>query len=194
VVPRIFEPFLTTRPAGTGTGLGLATVHGIVQQSGGHTRVHSEPGVGTRFTVLLPPTSDDPAPPPKPRRRRTTCSTAGPWSVVEDDHAVCRLVVATLRRGGMHVLALPSPDEALAVPSDPGHPVDVIVGDVVLPGMSGPEMVERVRAVRPGLRVVYMSGYAPEEALLARSIRHANVLEKPFGSEVLPDRIGAALS
>jgi two-component system, cell cycle sensor histidine kinase and response regulator CckA len=112
--------------------------------------------------------------------------------VVEGEDAVRHFVVDTLRRSGVDVVSYASPDEALTHLGDPERPVDVLVTDVILPGMSGPEMVERIRSARPELAVVYMSGYAAEEAPYSALLRRATVLEKPFGAEELLERVSGA--
>jgi DNA-binding NtrC family response regulator len=112
--------------------------------------------------------------------------------VVEDEDVVRHFVVDTLRRSGVDVLDFATPGEAMAVLDDPSRGVDVLITDVILPGMSGPELVERIRPRRPDLPVVYMSGYTAEEAAFTDLLRRTPVLEKPFGAEDLLDRVSAA--
>jgi PAS domain S-box-containing protein len=193
VASHVFEPFFTTKPSGLGTGLGLSTVYGIAKQGGGYVWVESEPGNGAAFTVLLPITldpEDRAAEAVAPGRHELQGRTA---VLVEDEAAVRQFVAGVLRRRGMEVLAFATPDEALRVLADPGQPVDVLITDVVLPGISGPEMVERVPAGRDPLPVVYMSGYTAEEAAYTDLLRRSGVLAKPFGAEDLLTRVSAAI-
>jgi PAS domain S-box-containing protein len=193
VAAQVFEPFFTTKPTGFGTGLGLSTVFGIVKQSGGYVWVESEPGHGATVTVLLPVTKDPEQAPTEVCVLTRHHLEGVAVVVVEDDKAVRHFAVDVLRRRGVDVLDFATPDEALAVLGDPHRPVDVLITDVILPGMSGPQMVERIRPGRPDLGVIYMSGYTAEEAALTQLLRHAAVLEKPFGPGDLLDRVAAAV-
>ncbi|MCA9620102.1 MAG: AAA family ATPase [Myxococcales bacterium] len=154
---RVFEPFFTTKERGKGTGLGLATVFGIVQQSGGHIIVESQPGAGTRFRVLFPRTTARPTDAPEVGAARA--GRGGETIlVVEDEERVLALIHTMLRGAGYRVLAAETVEDALRL-SDQDEPIDLLLTDVVMPRMSGPELAERVRARRPDLRVLYMSGY-----------------------------------
>jgi CheY-like chemotaxis protein len=159
---RLFEPFFTTKAAGKGTGLGLATVYGIVKQSDGDIRVDSAPGRGTTFRIFLPrvdaPADTTPAIAPDPL-------PAGSESLllVEDDDSVRRLAAIVLRRLGYTVLEAPEAETATRIFETHAGPLDLLVTDVVMPGLSGPKLAERLRVVRPDLRVLYLSGYAEEE-------------------------------
>ncbi|MGH7304822.1 MAG: hybrid sensor histidine kinase/response regulator, partial [Candidatus Rokuibacteriota bacterium] len=165
---RIFEPFFTTKAPGEGTGLGLATVYGIIKQSNGHIAVYSELGVGTTFKVYLPraeqPPPRSPAEAPAHAGRAT-----GTILLVEDEAEVLGLAHEILGSEGFTVLAARDPDEALLVAGAHGAAIDLVLTDVVMPTMSGPDLVERLRAARPDLRAVYMSGYA-ENALLQHRV------------------------
>ncbi len=174
MLPHIFEPFFTTKAVGEGTGLGLATVQGIVEQSGGHIEVRST-GQGTTFVVSLPAiAADEGAPPPDdasagPGRVRTVL-------VVEDDDHVRRLVTTTLERAGFTVLEAADGAAALAVAET--HTIDLLLTDVVMPGIDGRELANRLVADHPGLDVVLMSGYAIDPADPALSA--FPLIEKPF--------------
>jgi two-component system cell cycle sensor histidine kinase/response regulator CckA len=157
----LFEPFFTTKPSGQGTGLGLATVYGIVRQAGGHIRVESEPAVGSTFDLFLPRgevpgvTSKEPAPFP---------ATSGTETVllVEDDAGVREVTARALRAGGYQVVVAAGAERAIQVAEAAGSPPAVLVTDVIMPTMSGPELAGRLRPGRPAMRVLYLSGYAPE--------------------------------
>ncbi len=176
---RIFEPFFTTKAAGRGTGLGLATVYGIVKQSGGYISLDSAPDRGSTFRVLLPATADavqhQAGPfvgrPPSGRERIVLC---------EDEPAVRDLVAAVLRRSGYDVAVATTPTEALLLVGDRSSPADLLLTDVVMPGMSGPDVARRAKVLRPGLRVVLMSGYAPDNLDHEALGRPAAFLAKPF--------------
>ena len=161
----IFEPFFTTKAEGHGTGLGLATVHGVIQQSGGCVVVDSEVGLGTTFNVYLPWTDSvsaasrhEGAPGPVPGR------TTGTVLVVEDQASVRRFATRTLRNSGHTVLSAGYGEEALEVAQDYEGPIDLLLTDVVMPGMRGPEVARRLTTLRPETVVIYMSGY-PDGAL-----------------------------
>jgi signal transduction histidine kinase/CheY-like chemotaxis protein len=192
---RIFEPFFTTKEVGRGTGLGLATVYGIVKQSGGYIRVESAPGRGSRFEVYLPRVEAAAADAPP--------SPAGPGSVpggtetvllVEDEPGVRDLARDVLAAQGYRVLAAGDPAEALRLSGGHPGPVHLLLTDVVMPGMSGRDLAERLLAGRPGLRVLYMSGYA-DHAIVEHGVVDPAVpfLPKPFTAEALARRVRDAL-
>ncbi|MDP1570524.1 MAG: PAS domain S-box protein [Vicinamibacterales bacterium] len=192
VQARIFEPFFTTKPKGQGTGLGLAMVHGIVTQSRGLVTVSSTPGVGTTFRIRLPQQTDQPA-------AASKAVAAAPADghehvlLVEDDDGVRELAASVLRSGGYRVVT--SPDGLHALERRAGNgPVDLLVTDVVMPGMSGPELASRLTTLQPGLRVLFMSGY-PDEALSRHGMDgHAfHFLQKPFTPTALLDRVRRVL-
>jgi PAS domain S-box-containing protein len=181
---RIFEPFFTTKPVGKGTGMGLATVFGIVKQSGGSIWVYSEPGRGTSFKIYLPRVREGPA--------ETLAAATDPIApkgietilVAEDDTAVRVWVEAVLKAQGYTVLAAANPEDALAVAAD--RPAALLLSDVVMPGFSGWELYERVRKLRPGIRALFMSGFA-DDATLQRAVLDTDTpfLQKPFtGTEL----------
>jgi two-component system, cell cycle sensor histidine kinase and response regulator CckA len=190
---KIFEPFFTTKPLGEGTGLGLSTVYGIVQQSSGVITVESEPGAGTSFRIYLPRTAAIPGPSPdtpasgtlRPanRRRRNTVL------LVEDDDGVRQLTRRILEHFGFGVFEARNGAEALEL-LDSGPRIDAVVSDVVMPGMSGRELVGRLRLRRPDLPVLFLSGYTGDE--IGEEVRgqpHQAFLQKPFS----PDALAAAL-
>jgi two-component system, cell cycle sensor histidine kinase and response regulator CckA len=196
---RVFDPFFTTKEQGRGTGLGLATVYGIVKQSGGYISVDSAPERGTTFTVYLPQepaatTRSQPcaaAPAVLPPDARTGGTSV---LVVEDEPAVRSLVRELLARDGYTVLEAAGPDEALAIFDRDAATIDVVLSDVVMPGMAGPELASLLIERRPSLKVIYMSGYT-DDALDRRGVREAGVafLQKPFTRDTLSRAVRDAL-
>jgi two-component system cell cycle sensor histidine kinase/response regulator CckA len=190
---RLFEPFFTTKELGKGTGLGLATCHGIVRQMGGHIRVYSEPGRGTTFRIYLPRKDGaaDPKPPPAPPRPSPT----GVETVllVEDDPNVRRLAVLGLRAHGYVVLEAADGAEAIETATRVGATIDVIVSDVMMPGMSGPELLNCLSVIAPNARAVLMSGHAESTVLSQQSAQRCAYLPKPFTPERLARKVREVL-
>ena len=169
---RAFEPFFTTKPRGEGTGLGLATVYGAVESLGGRVRLTSAPGEGTTFDIDLP--AYVPPPRPAPAAARTLL-------LVEDDDAVREVARLALERGGYHLLVADCGPQALALAAAHEGPIDLVLTDVMMPHYTGRELAERLAAARPGVRVLYISGYAGEElSRPARGARAEFYLPKPF--------------
>jgi two-component system cell cycle sensor histidine kinase/response regulator CckA len=197
LLPQLFEPFVTTKEVGKGTGLGLSTVYGIVKQSGGYVWVESTPGAGTAFRVLLPraaPAEDaKPAPAPEPAGGVTDGASAT-ILLVEDEPPVRTLARRILQRQGYTILEAASAAEALALVERSAGTVDLILTDVVMPGGSGREMAERVRALRPSARTLFMSGYADDELARHGVLEPGvNLLEKPFSPDALVARVRQVL-
>jgi PAS domain S-box-containing protein len=188
---RIFEPFFTTKQQGEGTGLGLATVDGIVEQSGGYILVDTAPGEGTSFSVCFPVTLDggSAAEPESvvPRNARTSVL------LVEDDATVRRLVRRMLELQGHSVLEAATPGEALEL-IRAGHESDLLLTDVVMPEMSGRDLADRLRLERPELKVLFTSGYAGD-SFIDRKVLEPGMpfLEKPFGAEELAAKLADVL-
>jgi PAS domain S-box-containing protein len=186
---RAFEPFFTTKDRHRGTGLGLSTLYGIVQQHDGMVHVDSEPGAGSTFKVYLPAGS-----PPESAARNAdeTDAKARPGQetilVVEDEERVRRAVVQILERAGYHTIAAENGLEAIRLLDEQGARVHLVLLDVVMPGLGGPETWERMQGVRAGLRVLFTSGYAGDQ-YREHLPPDAEVLEKPFRSEELLNRI-----
>ncbi len=193
VQERIFEPFFTTKELGKGTGLGLSTVYGIVVQNDGFIRVESEPGRGTTFEIHLPEAAAA-APRELPVREHAPKRGSETVLVVEDDAQVRAVTVRSLRSAGYVVLVASCGDEALAVSRrEPGR-IHLLVTDVVMPGLGGPAVAERITAERPGMRVLYVSGYTQkvfdEDGELAPGVEF---LAKPFTPDALLARARAVL-
>jgi len=180
VLERIFEPFFTTKEFGRGTGLGLSTVYGIVKQSGGDVRVRTALGRGTTFTVLLPAAGAQPAPEP-PAEPAVEGVKRARVLLVEDDEAVRDLVEEVLRASGVDVLVATNPAEALAIAARQSVTFDLLISDLAMPTMSGAELAERLSSLRPGLRVLFISGYPVEESV-TEGLRLSGLryLAKPF--------------
>ncbi|MGK4004597.1 ATP-binding protein [Sorangium sp. So ce1036] len=185
----LFEPFFTTKGRGKGTGLGLATVYGVVSQSGGLIEVESEIGRGTTFRVYLPRVADrwEAAP---ARARPSPSGGDETVLVVEDDDAVRKLVVEVLERRGYGVVAAASAEEALVALAHEGvEEMDLLLTDLVMPGMNGRELAERALALHPRARVLYMSGYAEDVLADAALDREPVLLQKPFTPDMLAQRV-----
>ena len=190
---RIFEPFFTTKEMGKGTGLGLATVYGIVKQSGGNIWVDSEPGQGTVFKVYFPKLNHaaaEPAP--------TVASPARAGSetilVVEDETAVRTLVCRILERQGYSVLQTGEADEALRLSREHPGRIGLLLTDIVMPHMSGPDLAESVCRIRPEIRVLYTSGYT-DNTVVTRGVARGGMafFEKPFTPDALARRVREVL-
>jgi signal transduction histidine kinase len=179
---RMFEPFFTTKPQGQGTGLGLSTVYGFVRQCGGAIQVMSSPGKGTTIEVLLPraPVSRDMK---LPTHGSPITETVTPGKetvlVVEDEEAVRRFAIESLQRHGYYVITAASGEEALTIASAHDGTIHLLLSDVVMPGMKGPELARRLKALRPGLRVLLMSGYAAD-VVTGPGLDDAVLVTKPF--------------
>jgi two-component system, cell cycle sensor histidine kinase and response regulator CckA len=204
---RLFEPFFTTKPPGKGTGLGLPTVYGIVKQSGGYIWVDSEVGKGTTVDVYLPRAGDDA---PVEAVDRTSVAEldgdlAGEETVLvcEDQEPVRKLARRALERHGYRVLVAGSGQEALTIAEQHDGPIHVVLTDVIMPKMGGAELADRLRTLRPGTKVLFMSGYAGREVIQNGGFGNGNVdgelggiaefIQKPFEPRALVARIRTAL-
>jgi signal transduction histidine kinase/ActR/RegA family two-component response regulator len=190
---RIFEPFFTTKGQGKGTGLGLATVYGIVKQSGGYIWVYSEPGWGTTFKIYLPRVADVvvvPEPLPEPGRVHGSETIL----LVEDEAGVRELTREILQVQGYTVLEAQHGPGALEVCRQYPGTIDLMVTDVVMPQMSGPELSEQAALVRPSMKVIYISGYA-DRAIVRHGLLEADTiyLQKPFTPDALARKVREAL-
>jgi PAS domain S-box-containing protein len=187
---RAFEPFFTTKPRGMGTGIGLATVHGIVKQSNGWIWVYSEVGKGTTFKIYLPPklefgpVNDDPPAHALDLRGTETIL------VVEDQSEVRKLTVEALKLYGYRVMDAANGDDALQVCRSMPAPIDLMITDIVMPGMTGPEVAGQVAALSPGTKVLYISGY-PQDLIAHQGVLDPGVayLSKPFTAAALAEKV-----
>jgi hypothetical protein len=190
---RIFEPFFTTKDKGKGTGLGLSTVFGIVQRAGGHVWVYSEQGAGTTFKIYLPrtdaPETKKTRPPPPTSRRGTETIL-----LVEDDDQVRALAGNVLRRQGYVVLEAPSAGEALLACEQHGSTIHLLLSDVILPRMRGPALAQRIVAMRPETKVLFMSGYV-DDVVVQHDLGGPGVayLQKPLTPASLTQKVREVL-
>lgn len=191
ILPNIFEPFFTTKGLGQGTGLGLSTIYGIVRQNLGYIHVSSEPGLGTTFKIFIPAMSDEseikngdaktPAEIPKGE---------GLILLVEDDAMMLKMTKMMLGKAGYKIIAFQSPEEALVFCSSNGKKIDLLLTDVVMPGMTGKDLSIKLKQKMPDMKVIYMSGYTADiitsKGILGDSV---NFIQKPFTSSDLARKI-----
>jgi PAS domain S-box-containing protein len=191
---RIFEPFFTTKEKGQGTGLGLSTVYGIVKQSGGEIWVYSEPGQGATFKVYLPAEEEGEAPFQRKETGELPLHGTETVLVVEDSEEVMELVVKILAEKGYHAMAARDGGEALRICEAHAGSIQLMVTDVVMPGMSGRELAESLKGTRPEMKVLYMSGYT-DNAIVHHGILDAGVdfLQKPFTPQALAQKVREVL-
>ena len=191
---RIFEPFFTTKEKGKGTGLGLSTVYGIVKQSGGYVFPQSEPGAGTTFYIYLPRVEESPeemAPAKSQENEKGGCETV---LLVEDEESVRELVRETLAARGYKVLEAENGESGLRVAEAHGDGIDILITDVVMPGMGGRELAKRLLQIRPTLGVLYLSGYT-EDTILHQGVLGPGTafLQKPFTLQNLARKVREVL-
>jgi CheY-like chemotaxis protein len=189
-VRHIFEPFFTTKGVGKGTGLGLATVYGIVKQSGGDIRVDSALGRGSTFKIYLPEAAAVAGGAERPNLTADHPSGSETVLLVEDDNAVRTLASVTLERNGYRVLQAENPKEAMRVVHEFRGAIQLLVSDVIMPESEGTPLFERVAQLHRGLRVLFMSGYA-DEAIAKRGmvVEAAAFLQKPFTPLALAQKV-----
>jgi two-component system cell cycle sensor histidine kinase/response regulator CckA len=187
VQSKIFDPFFTTKPVGQGTGLGLATVYGIVKQTGGFITVDSDPGKGACFRIYLPRLRGEAAAPAEAQAAAPRDVTGQDTILlVEDEEAVRSFAARALRMRGYHVLEAGGGEEALEIVKDPSVAIDLVITDVVMPNMDGPTLVRHVKQLKPELAVIFMSGYAEEAFRKSdQSSDDIHFLPKPFGLKQL---------
>jgi two-component system cell cycle sensor histidine kinase/response regulator CckA len=195
-INKIFEPFFTTKQVGEGTGLGLSTAYGIIKQTGGFIFAASPPGQGAVFTIYLPAyeKAEMPPPPdPEPRRPRDL-SGRGLVLLVEDEDAVRSFAARALQLRGYTVMEAASGEEALEILKDAGLHVDIMVSDVIMPGLDGPGWVREARKTRPDAKVIFVSGYAEDAFVGGESgIPNSAFLPKPFTLPELTQKVKEVL-
>ena len=189
-----FEPFYTTKPFGQGTGLGLATTWGIVRQSGGAITIDSTPGAGTTFRIYFPEVVANEEDGPEAPRVPAEVTGRHTVLVVEDEESVRTLVVRMLERAGYRVLQAPNGAAALSLVGTRLPEIDLLLSDIVMPGMRGPELYEVLRTARPDLRAVFMSGYPAEDGDGGPVRGQAPILAKPFTTEDLEAAVADGLA
>jgi CheY-like chemotaxis protein len=186
----VFEPFFTTKGPGKGTGLGLATVYGIVKQSGGFITLDSEPGRGTTFGIYFPGL-------PSTSAAQATSSSVGRLArgnetilLVEDEDAVRSMIRIVLGNAGYTVIDASNGTEALRIANEESKQIHLLITDVVMPEMSGRDLVERLARQRPGLKVLYLSGYT-DDAVVRHGVLQSEVafLQKPFTMAALTNKV-----
>ena len=194
VIAKAFDPFFTTKAVGKGTGLGLSQVFGFIRQSGGHVRIYSEIGVGTTVKIYLPRNYSEAAPAERRQLRGDVPAGTGEIVlVVEDEERVRAFSIDSLRELGYRIVEASSPAEALRI-IEAGHPVSLLFTDVVMPGMNGRQLVDAVLAKRPGLKVLYTTGYT-RNAVVHNGVLDpgTNLLVKPFTIEQLAAKVRQVL-
>ena len=192
VVEHAFDPFFTTKHIGEGTGLGLATVYGIITKTGGHAHFYSEPGVGTTFVALF--SALDAPPAPAELQPELAASWEATILVVEDEKALLSVTQRILEDAGYRVLTAANGPEALAAVAADGEPVDLLLSDVVMPQMLGPELARLLHERKPSIRVLFMSGFAQPVLGEEMAMGTVEMIEKPFTGHALLRRIEKTLS
>jgi two-component system cell cycle sensor histidine kinase/response regulator CckA len=185
----IFEPFFTTKGPGKGTGLGLATVYGIVKQSRGYTEVTSEPGRGSRFIVYLPRVEEPAGEAKTPQGDTKASVTEDTILVVEDDESIRQLITTILQDQGYNILIAGDGIEALQKLQLCKGPCHLVIADVIMPRMKGAAFIEAVKAMRPEARVLYMSGYAGDTLQANGVTADSPFLQKPFLPSTLIEKV-----
>jgi signal transduction histidine kinase/CheY-like chemotaxis protein len=189
---RIFEPFFTTKPKGAGTGLGLSMVYGFVRQSGGAIAVESTPGKGSTFVLLLPRTDDTTSPPPTPKSLSRPKPGSGTVLIAEDERALRRLTATVLRQAGYQTIEASDGQQALDLYTVHAQSIVMVVTDVVMPRMGGIELSKRLRKMRPGLPMLFVTGYVDQSEALHE--QGTPVLLKPFSPDALLRAVAAAIA
>jgi len=191
---RIFEPFFTTKEKGKGTGLGLSTVYGIVKQSGGYIFAHSESGAGTTFRIYLPKVLDPAGQPGAVKQPQVATGGSETVLLVEDEESVRELVRETLKSKGYSVMEAPDGIQGMKVAESFEGKIDILITDVAMPGMSGHELAKRVAASRPGIKILFLSGYT-EDAIIHEGVLDPGTafLQKPFTLQALARKVREVL-
>ncbi len=194
VLSHVFEPFFTTKETGKGTGLGLATIYGIVKQNGGFINVYSEPGQGTTFKIYIPRILEEESPVEVKQEDATVVPAAGRVLLVEDDEMVREVTKDILEAIGYTVLSVETPLDAITLCEKNGESIDLLLTDVVMPGLSGKELSDRIKVIRPDIKILFMSGYT-SNVIVHHGILEAGVhfIQKPFAMRDLARKIRTVL-
>jgi CheY-like chemotaxis protein len=192
VLAHLFEPFFTTKRRGEGTGLGLATVYGIIKQSGGYVAVQSQPGAGTTFTIYLPQTRQEEMPIGASDRTARTRGGSETILLVEDQPEVRAIARTMLTRQGYTVLEAAGGAEALALVAAHREPIHLLLTDVIMPALGGQDLATELLSMRPEMRVLFASGYT-DDALVQQGVLQpgADLIQKPFSREALLQKVRA---
>jgi CheY-like chemotaxis protein len=192
---RIFEPFFTTKELGRGTGLGLSTVYGIVKQSGGNIWVYSEPGLGTTFKIYFPLLDDDTAAAPAPREKPPDVAGGETILLVEDDWEVCKVVASMLSGQGYRILVAGHAQSAISMAENSSSPIDLLLTDMVMPGMNGDALAEAILRLSPGTAVLCMSGYTDHRMDMDRKCFNGgyHFIQKPFTADALLAKVRSVI-
>jgi PAS domain S-box-containing protein len=194
VLERVFDPFFTTKPPGQGTGLGLATVYGIVQQAEGHVQIYSEPGIGTTITALLPVTDREPAHHEQRPEGEQQARGRETVLVVEDEDALREVTRRILAAAGYEVIVAADGPRALEAATAHEGPIDLLLTDVIMPLMPGPQLAERVQRTLPSVRVLFMSGFAQPILDSGEHLKNGvQLVEKPFSGRTLLAKVDEVL-
>jgi CheY-like chemotaxis protein len=190
---RVFEPFFTTKEMGRGTGLGLSTVYGIVKQSGGNIWVYSEVGKGTTFKIYLPRV-DEPLEEVREEPIKEIPQRSETVLIVEDEEVVRKLAVRLLKKQGYRVLEVSDAGKAFMLCEEYKEPIHLILSDVVMPGMDGSRLIERLKKIHPEAKALFMSGYA-DNMIIHRGILEEGIqfIQKPFTLESLARKVREVL-
>jgi two-component system cell cycle sensor histidine kinase/response regulator CckA len=190
----IFEPFFTTKDIGRGTGLGLSTVYGIVKQSGGYITVDTEPDKGTTFTIYLPTTTEELEAAPAAPSPASQHDGQGTILVVEDAVPVRELIRRTLEMSGYRVLTARDAHDAIHITTVEDGRIDLVLTDIVMPGLTGPQLVAQIKRGWPHLRTLYMTGYTDRRIFDRNDKRSVPVLNKPFTATQLLSAVRDAVA
>lgn len=190
VMAQVFEPFFTTKERGRGTGLGLSTVHGIVKQSGGDIEIHSEPGKGTSFRIVFPQTDAVVERSARKSRKALPGGAGQHLLLVEDEERLRKILERQISGMGYTVTAAANGGEALLLVNEKGIRPDLVITDLIMPNMSGRDLVDRLREINPDQCVLYMSGYVDDSVIPhGMSGPDAPFIQKPFSYAELADKI-----
>ena len=193
-VNQIFEPFFTTKGVGEGTGLGLSTVYGIVNQNKGVIKVYSEPGRGTTFKIYIPAHERPHRQEGEGREKEIQKSKGETVLLVEDDPSVLQLTQMLLKKLAYNVISTKSPEDAIALIRDNSERIHLLITDVVMPRMSGHELVQKLKKIQPGMKTLFMSGYTSDiierQGILDKGV---NFIQKPFSVGELGQKVREVL-